>query len=134
MSHAYDDKFMKYASSSSEYSARIIVDELCRMISPPSVLDVGCAAGTWLRAWKQADVKDYCGIDGDYVDRQQMQIESQRFRPHDLSLAFDLGRKFSLVQSLEVGEHIPPKSAGVFVQSIVRHAENVVMFSAAPPG
>ena len=45
-----------------------------------------------------------------------------------------MGRRFDLVQSLEVAEHIPAVSAATFVDNLTRHSQGLVLFSAAPPG
>jgi len=109
----------------------------CRLLSnllrPDSVLDVGCGRGGWLAAWESAGCAQVCGVDGDYVDRTQLHIAPQLFQKADLSVQFDLGRRFDLVQCLEVAEHIPPQSATVLVDSITRHGDTV-LFSAAEPG
>jgi hypothetical protein len=44
-----------------------------------------------------------------------------------------LGRRFELVQSVEVAEDLPPPAAGEFIASLVRHLGHV-LFSAASPG
>lgn len=52
----------------------------------------------------------------------------------ELSGPIRLGRKFSLVSSLEVAEHLPPESADIFVESIVAHCSRWCWFAAAVPG
>lgn len=52
----------------------------------------------------------------------------------DLTEDQDLGRKFDWVQSLEVGEHIPPEKTSVFVNNLVKHAKNGIILSWAIPG
>lgn len=133
-SHTYDNAFLQYAAQSSEYSARTISSMLRARLGVESVLDVGCAMGTWLRAWAERGVADYHGVDGDYVDRRNLDIPAAAFTAVDLNAAFDLGRQFDLVQSFEVAEHVEPCASEAFVDSLVRHALRYVLFSAAPPG
>jgi SAM-dependent methyltransferase len=130
----YDKNFMQYAAQSSAYSASSITGRLAPLLSVQSVLDVGCACGTWIRAWSEHGVADGFGVDGDYVDRAMLEIPAEHFRAIDLNAAFDLGRTFDLVQSLEVAEHLQPAASGRFVESLVRHASRFILFSAAPPG
>ena len=130
----YDHKFIQYAAQSSAYAAGKVAALLAPALGVRSVLDVGCAAGTWLKAWSGQGVADIQGVDGDYVDRAMLEIPEGQFTPTDLNAAFDRGRTFDLVQSLEVGEHIKPASSDAFAESIARHAERFVLFSAAPPG
>ena len=132
--HSYDRAFLRYAAQSSAYSARSITARLGAQLRPESVLDVGCAAGTWLDAWTRAGVTDVHGIDGDYVDRALLEIPEASFTPVDLDVPFDLGRRFDLVQSLEVAEHLEAASSAAFAQSLARHARRYLLFSAAPPG
>lgn len=134
MSYIYDSDFMDYTSQSSRYSAQKTIAVLSRDIAPASVLDVGCARGTWLHEWAKAGAADYYGVDGEYVDVQRLAIPRERFFAADLSKPFQLGRKFELVQSLEVAEHIAAESADVFVENLARHAGGLIFFSAAPPG
>jgi len=132
--HRYGDDFMQYAADSSAYSAAVVTRLLMQRLAVGSVLDVGCAYGTWVRTWMEAGVPDAHGVDGDYVDRSKIEIAQGRFSSRDLNLAFDIGRRFDLVQSLEVGEHIQPASSLDFVASIAAHSSAYVLFSAAPPG
>lgn len=130
----YGKEFMQYTAGTSAYAAQVITGLLKQRLHIGSVLDVGCAHGTWVRAWIQAGIEDAVGVDGDYVDKNRIEITPDRFVSWDLNQAFDLGRNFDLVQSLEVGEHIRPSSAEAFVDSISRHARTFVLYSAAPPG
>lgn len=95
------------------------------------MLDVGCGVGTWLRVWKDdLGIKDIVGIDGEYVDRKMLQISGENFISRDLKEPFSLDRKFDLVMSLEVGEHLPTNKSSTLVDNLVRHG-NMVLFSAA---
>lgn len=134
MAHSYDTKFMQYTAGSSQHAAQRVTALVQEHLSVSSVLDVGCAHGTWLKSWVDQGVGDVQGVDGDYVDVTHLEIPAEHFSPRDLNKPFDLDRKFDLVQSLEVGEHINPASADDFAQSIAAHAQRFILFSAAPPG
>lgn len=134
MQHSYDAKFMSYADRSSRHSAREISGLLCQALKIDSVLDVGCARGTWLNMWREQGVKHILGVDGSYVSMDDLAIPRECFFATDLAKPIDLKRKFDLVQSLEVAEHIPAASADVFVENLVRHSSGAILFSAAPPG
>jgi SAM-dependent methyltransferase len=103
-----------------------------QLLNPGSVVDVGCGVGTWLEAFREAGVTDVLGIDGDYVEREILQIPVDCFRAQDLSRPFDAERKFDLAMSLEVGEHLPSDSAEDFVESLTKLSSRV-LFSAAIP-
>jgi SAM-dependent methyltransferase len=132
--HHYDAEFYRYISEGSLRSARRVIAALHELFEVPlaSVLDVGCGAGAWLAAWKERGCEVF-GVDGAHVLPDSLIIEATEFRAHDLRQALDLGRRFALVQCLEVAEHLPAEAAPVLVASLCRHAD-VVLFSAAPPG
>jgi hypothetical protein len=77
--YAYNDDFIQYAAQSSAYAAVAITSLLYRQLKVDSVLDVGCARGTWLRAWGDRGVADLHGIDGDYIDRRLLEVPACMF-------------------------------------------------------
>jgi putative flippase GtrA len=133
MSHIYDDTFFAYIEQGSFRSAHRVAPLLVQSLSPSSLLDVGCGRGAWAKIWGEAGVADVHGVDGDYVDTAKLHIDPAHFTKRDLAQPFDLGRRFDLVATLEVAEHLPPDSSARFVESLVRHGDRV-LFSAAPPG
>lgn len=129
----YDDTFFEYVNSGATRSAERILPLLLLHVEIGSVLDVGCGQGAWLTVYKSLGVKEITGLDGDYVDRDHLRIPNSSFVASDLSKGFDLGRRFDLVQSIEVAEHLPMTSAARFVDSLVQHGD-LIMFSAAAKG
>ena len=111
----------------------VVVPLVMKLVKPSSVLDVGCGTGTWLKVFRQQGIKDVIGVDGDYVNRSQLVIDETEFRNADLMQPLDLGRKFDLVVSLEVAEHLEEPHADPFVDSLIRHSD-VILFSAAIKG
>lgn len=132
--YEYNDAFYRLINRGSADSARELIPRLLEVatISVESVLDVGCGAGAWLSVWKTFDAK-VTGLDGDYVTPEQLLIEPEEFISTDLRSNFSLDRKFTIVQSLEVAEHLPEASAAGFVTSLCDHSD-LVLFSAAAPG
>lgn len=131
--HEYNDTFFDYIEQGALASARAFVHVLGPALAPASVLDVGCGREVWLQAWGETGVGAVCGIDGDYVDVSKLRIPGGAFIAKDLARPFDLSRRFDVVQSLEVAEHLPPPSSEDFVASLVRHGD-IVLFSAAVVG
>ncbi|MCB1694005.1 MAG: methyltransferase domain-containing protein [Pseudomonadales bacterium] len=129
----YDAAFFEYVNSGAVRSAEHLLPHLTGALSLSRVLDVGCGHGAWLSVWQKLGIDDITGIDGDYVNRDRLLIERDDFLARDLAEGFELGRRFDLVQSLEVAEHLPASCAARFVESIVRHGP-LVLFSAAPKG
>ena len=137
MSYEYDDEFFDFVDTSAGKSASafidIVVRDLFSGLLPQSVIDVGCGRGVWAAEWRRRGVAHCLGVDGEYVPRSTLLISEADFVCRDLTNAFDLGRRFDLVQCLEVAEHVPSDSAAVLVDTLVRHGD-VVIFSAAVPG
>ena len=131
--HEYTDEFFEYIERGSIASARLFSTFLTPLLGVTSVLDVGCGRGAWLREWRNAGVGIAQGVDGPYVRQQSLLIPVQDFTPVDLSKKFELGRRYDLVSSLEVAEHLPPACSETFISSLVAHAD-LVLFSAATPG
>jgi SAM-dependent methyltransferase len=131
--HEYTEEFFEYIERGSIASAKHFTTFLAPLLGINSVLDVGCGRGAWLREWQKAGVAIAQGVDGPYVRPQSLLIPVQDFTATDLSKKFDLGRRFDLVSSLEVAEHLPPACSETFILSLVTHAD-MVLFSAATPG
>lgn len=129
----YSDGFFDYIERGSIASARRFAAVLCPLLKPNSILDVGCGRGAWLKEWRAAGVKTVHGVDGPYVQRDRLLVMPDEFTPEDLSKPFKLDRRFDLVTSLEVAEHLPPSSSSTFVASLTSHSD-VVLFSAATVG
>jgi SAM-dependent methyltransferase len=130
--HVYNTDFYDYIDDGSRASARTVAPLLLAEMTIDSLLDVGAGHGAWASEWMAAGVADVLAVDGDYVKPDQLVIPAVNFRAADLSLPLDLGRKFDLVQSLEVAEHLPHAKAATFVETLTRHGD-VVLFSAAVP-
>ena len=113
-------------------SARKILSVLARHATFHSVLDVGCGLGIWLSQAEALGCRDIFGIDGPWLDLQKTLIPRDKVMLCELEAEIDLGRRFDLVMSLEVAEHLSPSAAKTFVRSLVRHAD-LVLFSAAIP-
>ncbi len=129
----YQAEFFDYIEAGARRSAATIIRSLAGVLRIESVLDMGCGRGAWLSEWRKHGVTDITGVDGPYVDRSTLLIPADRFVSADLSRPLDLGRRFDLVQSLEVAEHLPGRAADVFVDSLTRHG-SMILFSAAVPG
>jgi cyclopropane fatty-acyl-phospholipid synthase-like methyltransferase len=128
----YNDNFYDYHFQDSINSAQELIPLFLKYFKPKSVLDVGCGLGTWLSVFEEYNCEIF-GIDGDNVDIKKLIIHKNKFKPLDLNLSYNLNKKFDLVISLEVAEHILPENAEIFIDSICSHSD-IVLFSAAIPG
>jgi len=130
--HEYNSDFYRFLASFAIPSAEQIVPLLRQLAPIESVADFGCGQGAWLSVWQKAGAL-VIGVDGPYVDRRHLMIGQRDFHAADLSQSINLGRRFDLVQSLEVAEHLPAERAADFVGTLTAHG-SLVMFSAAVPG
>ena len=128
----YDSAFYKTHLNNSSSSAGQIVPYLVSLFNPQSVVDVGCGIGTWAAEFKRQGVPDVMGIDGAYVDKNQLKIPESLFLSRDLELPLASIRTFDLAISVEVAEHLSPSRASSFVGDLI-HLAPVVVFSAAVP-
>jgi SAM-dependent methyltransferase len=128
----YNPSFYAQFDDESSRAARVCVPLIVELLTPKSVLDIGCGIGQWLVAFAAQGVQDYLGIDGPHIKDNQLRIPTERFRRRDLSQPLRLEQSFDLAVSLEVAEHLPASRAGAFVQLLVSAAPAVV-FSAALP-
>ena len=151
LAETYDERYYAGHSTGSYESALVVLPIVFEQLGmPASILDVGCGVGTWLKAAQDLlGNVETLGVDHPQPNRSSsppgsskrgaklgappLLIAEHEFLGADLSQPLDLGRKFDLVLSLEVAEHLEAKFAGQFVQNLVRHGDAVV-FSAAIPG
>jgi SAM-dependent methyltransferase len=115
-------------------SAHDFVLYLNSIFQPKSVIDIGCGLGNFLFSFKELGVSDVLGIDGSWVKKHKRSIylAETEFLEHNLELPLQLDKKYDLVLSLEVAEHLDENSAKIFVKNLV-NAGDVIVFSAAIP-
>lgn len=109
-----------------------IVPELVSILNPKSVVDFGCGLGTFLYCFKKEGVKEVLGIDGPWVNKELLfkYLTPNEFKEYNLEEKIILGKKFDLVISLEVAEHLSENSADIFVSNLIDAGEMIV-FSAS---
>lgn len=113
-------------------SAAVTVPLLLDLISAKSVLDVGCGSGIWLSVFRQHGITSLHGLDGDYIDRNSLEIPASSFQCADLNLPFEVVPA-DLAICIEVGEHLGADAAERLIGSLTQAAP-AVFFSAAIPG
>ena len=128
----YTESFFNDLKAGSKQSATEIVPLILELLKPSSVVDIGCGSGEWLSVFNRYGVEDILGVDGNYIDRNSLAISPDKFLPLDLTQPFTINRKFDLVVSLEVAEHLPIESAENFIDSLTKLG-SVILFSAAIP-
>jgi SAM-dependent methyltransferase len=130
--NSYNSDYYKKIGAGSANSAAAIIPVVQKLVSPKSVADIGCGTGIWLAEWQRNDVNDIIGIDGAYILKEQLKINADLFIAQDLQMPIQIERKFDLVQSLEVAEHLKPEFAASFIKNLCGLSD-LVLFSAAIP-
>lgn len=130
----YNQEFYKHVEEHSRKEAEIIVPYILEKFHPKSIVDFGCAEGVWLSVIQSIEKESsILGLDGDYINKNQLKIPVSCFQAVDLSKPIQLQRKYDLAISLEVAEHIEEKYSDIFVDNLVK-ASDYIVFSAAIPG
>jgi SAM-dependent methyltransferase len=128
----YDKNFFNKQKDRSFKSASIIAPEIIQIFNPKSVVDIGCGMGGWLKAFEQNGLSNILGVDGDYVDTNELFIDKKNFIKHDLNTPLKL-KKFDIALCLEVAEHLEFLSSDILIETLVSASDNII-FSAAIPG
>ncbi|EHR42310.1 class I SAM-dependent methyltransferase [Alishewanella jeotgali] len=132
-SDIYNENFYINQASYSLRSGVATLSILFDLIGKPkSVLDVGCGTGSWLAAAHNHGVGDIFGVDGGSSAKDMLMIPPSCFRELDVCKSFTLSKKYDLIISLEVAEHLNVESHTSFIQNLSAHGD-VVLFSAAIP-
>jgi cyclopropane fatty-acyl-phospholipid synthase-like methyltransferase len=93
-------------------------------------VDLGCGDGRYVKFLKANGIAAK-GYDGNH---NTYELSNGACQVQDLSVTFDLGKKFDCVLSLEVGEHIPKQFESIFIDNIIKHTKDLVILSWAVPG
>jgi cyclopropane fatty-acyl-phospholipid synthase-like methyltransferase len=116
--HVYD---LSIAAALSQYLA----DKQAK-----TIVDFGCGLGDYAKAFK-ADGYKVEAYDG---NPNTETLSDGIGKVLDLSKPFYLGKKFDVVMSLEVGEHIPKEFEQQFIDNITKHAKKHLIISWAVVG
>ncbi|MCS6958990.1 MAG: class I SAM-dependent methyltransferase [Pseudanabaenaceae cyanobacterium SKYGB_i_bin29] len=131
----YKEEFFHEVKTAAHSSASAVLPYLWQLLDHrvQSVVDVGCGTGSWLaKVQSLFGITDILGIDGDYVERDRLEIPVDKFLSHDLIEPLPIQRRFDLVICLEVAEHLPYTCAATFIQTLTELGD-VILFSAAIP-
>jgi SAM-dependent methyltransferase len=128
----YNKTFYKAFKQTAEQSAKKIVPIIVEIFRPSSVVDLGCGLGVWLKVFDDLGVKNFLGIDGNWVPFDDLVIPRDRFYVHDLEQSLEIEEKFDLALSLETVEYIHHRKENIFIENITRLSDNIVFSGAIP--
>ena len=126
----YNKSFYKELDNGSFISAQRLLPMVFDVFHPTSVVDIGCGAGYWLKVCKELGAKEVLGVEGEYITNNLFALDHSELKTADLKLPLQLDKRYDLVISMEVAEHIPEENADVFIDNLVK-ASDAILFSAA---
>lgn len=101
--------------------------------NPETVIDFGCAIGTYLEPFYENNI-DIQGVDANEGAFNHAVVPRKYLEYHDLREKYDSEKKYDLVISIEVAEHIPEKFTDTFVETLCNTSKEYIVMTAAPPG
>ena len=134
MTKQYTTDFYLQRQRQTQLSANKVLALLFSKIKPSTVIDFGCATGTWLAECKRQGVSCVLGLDGDWVDQGLLEIDAEEFTVHNLGLVKYVPKcTYDLALCIEVAEHLSENAVEMLIDTITE-ASNIVLFSAAVCG
>ncbi len=126
---------LRYSHDTETHNQRAalqVVPYLLERFAPNSVIDVGCALGSWLAVFA-AEGCEILGLEGEDVADELLEIPRQRVRVVDLEEDLEIPGHFDLALALEVAEHLT-EAGGRRLVSLLTSVADIIVFSAAVPG
>lgn len=128
----YSRDFYKHTTNWAEQSSRVLVPIVTDLISPRSVIDVGCGDGTWLQQFQLNGAEFVLGLDGYHVSKDIIKIKPEEFIACNLEDPPSIEVFFDLVLCLEVAEHLNASVSKRFI-AFLTGLSDTILFSAAIP-
>jgi hypothetical protein len=129
--NAYTSEWFSHQSLDSLESATIVVPVILEKYNPASVIEFGCGVGAWGSVFIKYGITKYIGVDGSYINSNQLLFEKTFFQTQDLNESRFIERH-DLCICLETAEHLIEENARQLVSTLCNSADTVI-FSAAIP-
>lgn len=108
---------------------------LCKKIKPKSALEFGCGLGLYLEyIAKNSSANELDGIEPNGICSEIQNVKIHAVNLVDAGLPLNLIKKWDLVFSIEVLEHIEYKHHQNIISFLTNSCNRVLVFSAAQPG
>jgi SAM-dependent methyltransferase len=122
----YGEEQMRMCSLFPQETLDIILAEA----NPQSILDIGCGTGQSLDYFIQKGI-DAWGIENSSM-AIKLSLNPKKIFKYNLNKKVDLKRRFDLVWSFEVIEHIHPDYEANFLKTLTKHSDLVILSAAQP--
>jgi len=129
----YNKDYYELVDAMAARSVRPMAESMVRELAPKSVADVGCGTGALLAEFTARGLEgwglEYSAAGLEFCRQRKLAVEK-----FDLTTGIPTSpRRFDLVVSMEVAEHVAAEFAGRLVDTLTRLADTAV-FTAAVPG
>jgi SAM-dependent methyltransferase len=129
----YPESFFQHQVEDTAGSAKALISEILRHVSPKSVLDVGCGVGVWVDEFKRRGIAEVMGVDQPQPMADGLRlIHPPEFLEQDLEQPLQIHRTFDLVVCLETIEHLSENRGPKLVRELTQLGP-VILFSGAVP-
>ena len=113
--------------------ALYITPHLIDIFKITKVLDIGCASGLYLKAFRMNGI-DGIGVEGSTIHDRMKMVDPNYIVQKDLRFDIPKYSNVDFVMSIEVAEHIEKEYADVYVNNLTKHGAQHILLTAAPPG
>ncbi len=128
----YDAAWYKDLARFREWNERAMWAAFAHLGRPDSFLDLGCGDAWMVRTARMIGSKPSLGVEVSPAIKE-LKPKWASVLIANLGEPITLSRKFDLVASIEVGEHLPEENANVYCDNISNHVGQWLVFTAAAP-
>jgi SAM-dependent methyltransferase len=129
----YPESFFQHQVEDTGASAKGLVSEILRHVSPKSIVDVGCGVGVWVDEFKRRGIAEVMGVDQPQPIAEGLRlIHPPEFLEQDLEQPLQIHRTFDLVVCLETIEHLSENRGPELIRDLTQLGP-VILFSGAIP-
>lgn len=108
----------------------LMLNQILKEKNVESIIDFGCGPGEY--AWSFTNNGFDCECcDGNPYTKE---LSKEKCFVKDLSVDFDLEKRYDCVLCLEVGEHIPKEYENILINNLIKHSKNLIILSWATIG
>lgn len=126
----YNKYYAKRRQNPFRSESHKIADTLMEQFQPETVMDFGCAIGTYLERFAEHGVRIH-GVEENPAAFRHAVVPDNVLEQHDLGQPYEPDDYYDLVLSIEIAEQIPKEYTRTFVNSLAKSGE-IVVLTAAP--